>query len=182
VEEKMTGAISKITKHVSLRLVETSDAEFILSLRLDAEKNKHLSKVSNDLQAQIDWITGYKQRELAKKEYYFIIMGAQADELGAVRLYDFRDDSFCWGSWILVRNAPIHAAIESALAVYEIAFFELGFNRSHFDVRKENTRVVDFHRRFGATTTGEDDLNWYFELTRDSYELTKKRYQRYFVD
>lgn len=30
--------------------------------------------------------------------------------------------------------------------VYEFAFYNLGFNASHFDVRKDNDRVVAFHK------------------------------------
>jgi hypothetical protein len=48
-----------------MRLVEESDAEFILSLRTDESLNQFLSKTSTSLSAQIDWIRNYKIREEA---------------------------------------------------------------------------------------------------------------------
>jgi RimJ/RimL family protein N-acetyltransferase len=86
-----------------------------------------------------------------------------------VRLYDFQDDSFCWGSWILDRNKSRYAAIESAILVYDIGFDCLGFSRSHFDIRKENKRVIHFHERFGAKMIGEDEFNVYFNLSQPDY-------------
>ena len=67
--------------------------------------------------------------------------------------------------------------IDSAFAVYEFAFGHLGFLASHFEVRKENLRVVAFHKRFGADVVNEDDLNYCFQLTLDSYRRSKQRYR-----
>jgi len=124
---------AKLTKN---KLVSLNDAEFILSLRLDENKNKHLSSVANNLNAQKEWIESYKKREENNLEYYYIIVIGE-EKLGTVRLYDFKGDSFSWGSWILKKGVPPYAAIESALLVYEIAFYKLGFKCSHFDVRKD---------------------------------------------
>jgi RimJ/RimL family protein N-acetyltransferase len=167
------------TKNLQLRLAQVSDAEFILSLRLDASKNQYLSAVTNDLQAQRDWLAKYKVREQARQEYYFIIESHALEPLGVVRLYDFQGDSFCWGSWILKPGAPALAAIESALAVYETAFYALGFQRSHFEVRKGNSKVMDFHLRFGAVVVHEDDLEHHFCFEKLTYERTRLRYQRF---
>jgi hypothetical protein len=41
-------------------------------------------------------------------------------------------------------------------------------------VRKENERVIKFHKRFGAIETGEDELNYYFALTPPAYESFKR--------
>ena len=90
-----------------------------------------------------------------------------------MRLYDFRPDSFCWGSWILDHNKTRRAAIESALLVYEVGFNRMGYPGSHFDVRKENTKVIAFHQKFGAVINSEDAENVYMTLSRQSYELVK---------
>ena len=177
----MINIISNIVKHISFRLVSLNDAEFILSLRVDESKNKHLSSVENDLNAQKEWIESYKKREKNNLEYYYIIVIGK-EKLGAVRLYDFKGDSFSWGSWILKKGAPPYAAIESALLVYEIAFYKLGFKRSHFDVRKGNKKVVDFHSRFGGNIVSEDELNYYFNITKETYENTKKRYKKFLTE
>ena len=53
---------------------------------------------------------------------------------GVVRMYDFRHNSLL-----------------------------LGVDRSHFEVRKQNEKVVNFHEKFGATKTDEDELNFLSE-------------------
>lgn len=169
-----------IAKHISFHLVDIHDAEFILKLRSDKQKNRHLSSAQCSIEAQKNWIIEYKKREHIKQEYYYIISNLDAEDLGVVRLYDFKKDSFCWGSWILKSGAASYAAIESALLVYEIAFNQLGFLQSHFDVRKENTKVVKFHQRFGASIIKEDPLNYYFVIEKSTYNLAKSKYKKFF--
>jgi len=94
-------------------------------------------------------------------------------------MYDFQDHSFCWGSWLIKDNAPKTTAIESALQIYEFAFYTLNFTQSHFDVRKGNDKVVAFHKRFGAKIIDETDIDYYFIFQQKDYEETRKKYQRY---
>lgn len=166
-------------KHIKLREVEVSDAAFILSLRLDPRLNQFLSKTVNDLSRQEEWIREYHGKT---GEYYFIIESEHNIPLGTVRIYDIRDDSFCWGSWIIKKDAPIHAAIESALLVYEVGFYSLGFKKAHFDVRKNNDSVVAFHKRFGARVIDSDEINFYFSYTIEDYEKIKTKYRKYFSE
>jgi len=173
--------ISDIARHVRFRLAEKDDAPFILSLRLDPEKSRFISPVSDDLDAQVRLIGDYKQREAIGDEYYFIIESKEGEKLGTIRLYDFQEDSFCWGSWILKQDAPPYAAVESALSIYEIAIKRLGFKRSHTDVRKGNTSVRNFLLQFGAEITGEDDLNHYFRMSAEAYEKARKLYRRFLL-
>jgi RimJ/RimL family protein N-acetyltransferase len=161
---------------VSLREVRLCDAQFIFDLRNDPAKNRHLSATPGDVRMQEDFIANYLK---STTDYYFIIGDGSQRPVGTIRIYDIRGDSFCWGSWILADNAPKSAAIESVLLVYDFAFFSLHYARSHFDVRKQNNRVIDFHKRFGAAVTGEDALNYYFELTRPAYIEARQRYKRY---
>jgi RimJ/RimL family protein N-acetyltransferase len=171
--------ISNIARHILFRLVEASDAEFILSLRLDPEKSRFLSTTKDDIEAQRTWIQEYKEREKKNQEYYFIIENNTSEKLGVIRLYDFRNDSFCWGSWLLKHDAPPYAAIESVLSIYEIGLYRLGFNQSHTDVRKGNQAVLNFLLSFGAVITDEDELNYYFRMSRDAYEKAKLKYRRF---
>ena len=71
-------------------------------------------------------------------------------------------------------------AIESALLIYDFAFFSLHYPKAHFDVRKNNERVVNFHKRFGANVVREDALDFYFEYSREAYLSVRQRYSRYF--
>lgn len=126
-------------KTINLRDVEISDAEFILELRCDENKSKFLHKTQNDLAKQIEYIKNYKSKE---NEWYFLIESKSGEQLGTVRIYDvINNDDFCWGSWLIKNNAPTNTAIESALLIYEYAFYILGFTKVHFDVRKENLSV-----------------------------------------
>lgn len=162
-------------RSIDLRPAGEDDAAFILRLRLDPALNTHLSATAPELEPQRAWLRGCVADP---HQYYFVIEDQQGEAWGTVRLYDLlpAPDSFCWGSWIVRPGAPRKAAIESALLVYEFGFFRLGFGRSHFDVRKANTRVVDFHRRFGARTVGETEQDWLFHLDRADYEAVRLQY------
>ena len=156
------------SKTIFFRLAEPQDAQFIHSLRLDEKFNKHLSTVSNDVNKQFNWLLDYKKREKLGQEYYYIICrNSDSLPIGTVRIYDFIDNekSFCWGSWILNENKTRYAALESAILIYDFAFLELGYTRCHMDIRKENLRVIDFHKKFGVKIIGEteaDLLGHYF--------------------
>lgn len=158
-----------------MRFVEENDAEFILNLRLDERYNQHLSSVNSDVQAQKDWIRKYKEDEIARKQFYFIIERLDSTPCGTVRIYDLQEDSFCWGSWILNGNKTRYAAIESAFLVYQFGFDQLGFKKSHFDVRKENIGVISFHKKMGATSIGESEQDLFFEITKEAVQLKKEQ-------
>ncbi len=166
-------------KNINMRTVTTEDAEFIYNMRQNQHKTKFLSKVTGTVESQKEWIKNYKQREEDKKEFYFIIESKDEEKLGLVRMYDFKEDSFCWGSWLIKEDAPKTTAIESALQIYEFAFYTLNFSKSHFDVRKGNDKVIAFHKRFGAKIVDEDELNYFFNFEKSDYEITKEKYKRY---
>lgn len=169
--------MSLTSKTVKLRLVEESDAEFIVGLRIDEKYNKHLSAVTGDVDAQVNWIRRYKEDEANKQQFYFIIERLDGVRCGTVRVYDFAGDSFCWGSWILNEEKTRYAAIESAFLVYKFAFEELGFQKCHFDVRKGNERVISFHEKMGATRTGETELDYLFQITKEAVSESRAKLQ-----
>ena len=166
-------------KNINMRTVTTEDAEFIYNMRQNQNKTKYLSRVTGTVESQKEWIKNYKQREEEKKEFYFVIESKDERKLGLVRMYDFQDNSFCWGSWLIKEDAPKSTAIESALQIYEFGFYSLGFEKSHFDVRKENDKVIAFHQRFGAKIVDEDELDYFFNFEKRDYEIIKEKYKRY---
>lgn len=163
-------------KTLVLRNAEVKDAEFILSLRTDGRKAMYLTQTSPELQRQIEWLKGYAEKT---DQAYFIIESQAGAPLGTVRLYDPQGDSFCWGSWVLAADAPGAAAIESALMVYAYATEHLGFQASHFDVRKGNERVWRFHERFGAVRVAASDLDYFYQIAREKILLARTRYKKY---
>lgn len=158
-----------------LRDASCDDAAFILGLRTDERKARHLSATANDVAAQRSWLEGYAKSD---DQAYFIIEHEEKP-IGTVRLYDAQGDSFCWGSWILADGAPMHAALESALMVYAFATDHLGFKRAHFEVRKANERVWKFHERFGATRQRETEQDVYMKIGPEEIARSRTRYRRY---
>ena len=102
------------SKSIRLRLIESADAEFILKLRVDERYNQFLSAVTPNIEMQREWIASYKNDEHKKLQYYFIIERNDGTPCGTVRLYDFKGDSFTWGSWILNEDKTPYSALESA--------------------------------------------------------------------
>ena len=166
-------------KNINLRVAEIEDAKFIYNLRQNVNKTQYLSKVDGTVEDQREWLRKYKERENDKKEFYFIIESKVGEKLGLARMYDFKDNSFCWGSWLIKDNAPKTTAIESALQIYEFGFYQLGFNQSHFDVRIGNDKVISFHQRFGAKIIDKDELDYFFNFKKIDYEIVKEKYKRY---
>ena len=158
------------SKSIRLRLIETTDAEFVLNLRLDEKYNQFLSPVAPSLENQIKWIQSYKEKEVAGKEFYFIIERLDGVRCGTVRVYDIVGNQFTWGSWILNEDKTRYSSIESAMLVYKFAFVSKDFERSVFDVMKGNEKVISFHEKFGAKRTANDEVNVYFELSKEDYQ------------
>lgn len=163
--------ILKSPPSIEMRLARPSDASYIYSLRINPQYNQHLSLAPPNIDAQEKFLEGYVAREKAGLEYYFIIKNkVTGKDCGTVRIYDLLDDSFCWGSWILDAEKTRFAALESALFIYDFGFGLLNFGASHFDVRKDNARVITFHERFGAKRVGENEVDVFFNLSRGDLE------------
>lgn len=172
---RIRKALKVAGKTLTFRDASVADAAFILSLRTDTEKNRFLSAVSGELADQVAWLERYSRGD---DQAYFIIE-YQGDPIGTVRLYDQQGESFCWGSWVLQSTRPNHAAMESALMVYAYAVDHLGFQAAHFDVRKGNERVWQFHERFGAQRVAEIELDYLYRLDVAAIASSRQRYSRF---
>lgn len=162
--------------NLRLRFVEPSDAAYILSLRTDARYNAHLSEVTGSLDDQQTWIKAYKTREAAREELYYLIERRDTSRpCGTVRLYDIKEDSFAWGSWILDESKPPKAALESALLSFGVGFERLGLSWALIDVRRENKHAIEFYRRFGMTEVGKDQRNLYFHIQKEAVFQTRAK-------
>ena len=71
---KILKAKRLVGKTLIFRNVETSDVNFILSLRTDSEKSKYLNKTSSDVSRQVAWLENYTNKD---EEAYFIIENKQ---------------------------------------------------------------------------------------------------------
>jgi hypothetical protein len=154
---------------LTFRLVEESDAQFILSLRTDKKRARYLSATDDDLQKQTEWIRAYKERENEQKEYYVLFEDDNRQPLGVFRLYDINDENFTSGSWLIKPGCDEFVGLKSDLFVGFLANEILNLGDCFFDVRKENKKVLRYHKMF-AKVIAEDDLNIYFVLDKAAYQ------------
>jgi RimJ/RimL family protein N-acetyltransferase len=164
---------------VYFRLVDLSDAEFILNLRLDPKNSVNLSPTDSSLDKQIAWLQGYKEREAVGQEFYYIIHRRDNDlPIGTIRIYDFdiRKSSFCWGSWILNSDKTISAALESCIFIFDKGFYEFGFYHNHGNIVKTNTKVIRFHKKLSIAIVDEDERLVYNSYPRQVYEQNRDRF------
>lgn len=164
-----------VGKNLVFRNAELSDAEFILKLRIDENKSRNISFGAITVAQQEDWLRKYAERD---REVYFIIENKQSERIGTIRLYDQKDDSFCWGSWIVVDGAPTTVAVESMLMIYLYALDTLGFSSAYFQVNKANQSVWKFKERFGATRVAENEIEYHYIITKEAMRESMKRYQK----
>lgn len=160
VSEKLNG------KYVNLREVTVDDADFILSLRCNESKSRFLHKTEYNLENQVAYIKNYFE---IPDEWYFIIENKKGERIGTYRIYDVQGDSFCIGSWLMIDGVSPAESFESDWILRMYGFDVLGFKRIHFDVRKGNKKVIAYHKMVGARITGETELDWLWEITRDEY-------------
>lgn len=158
---------------IYLRLVEESDAEFILSLRTNPKLNAHISYTSPSLPEQVKWINEYKIKELHGLEYYYIAHDQYGNRYGTIRLYNFDERSFELGSWVFMPNSPLGIAAKAHLMGLEIGFDQLNADYCRIVVRKNNIAVVRYILGFNATIAFEDDIDYHFHLTKESFYTHK---------
>ena len=158
---------------IDLRLVQLDDAAFIHGLRTDQSLNEHLSEVTGPVEDQCCWTTNYKECELSRCEYYFIIERKNGIRCGAVRLYNIKGDRFTWVSWILNHNKPRKAALESALFSFYFGFETIELAVANVEVQVNNTRAIEFYRRFGMIEINLTEQEIFFLLTRMQFDANK---------
>lgn len=169
-----------VGNNIILRLAEIYDASFIMNLRINGQKTKYLSRVDDDVEKQKIWLSDYKAREIRGEEFYFVICNKTNMPCGTVRVYDFKDESFSWGSWLInSKAAPFTAGIESALLIYEFAFKHLHLKKCHFEVVTENTKVRSFHEKMGAWACSSDQIKTYFNYDKITYDKIRTKYIKY---
>ena len=171
---RLPSVFEKSKYGLHARLVEESDAEFILSLRTNETLSRFLHPTDDDVEKQREWIRSYKEREARGEEYYFIY-DVDGKPLGVNRIYSIKGKECTGGSWICRPQSDYKKAIATLLFIRDIMFETLGFEKELFDVRKENHNVIKTHKMMGATITGESDIDYFFELGKDKYFESRNR-------
>lgn len=165
---------------IRLRFVEIKDSEFILSLRNDERLGKFISKTSNRLSDQEQWISNYKKRELKGEEFYFIVEDSQGERYGVTRLSDLKKGiPFELGSWLFSRESPPGMAIKADVIAKEVGFDTLGFNVCKFNVRRDNKSVLNYHLRYEPLIVEETDIDIYFNLSKENFNKGKQKFLKF---
>lgn len=170
----------EITKYgVTVRLVTEDDAEFITRLRSDERLGRFIHASNGDVEAQKKWVTEYKKRENEGIEYYFIFL-KDGIPYGLERIYniDWTHLSFTSGSWLCEKDTAMEYTLLTLVIAYEIAYDMLGLKINLFDVRKENKKVLKFHRNIMCSHQyAETELDYLFMSTPETRKNSKlKKY------
>lgn len=133
-----------------VRLVREEDAEFIVRLRTDEKLSKYIHPTENNIQKQIDYIKGYKEREARGEDYYFIFL-YQNQSVGVARLYNITEQCFTFGSWLFVPDIPFWVSAAGALITREIGFEMLDkeLEKEVDGTHEDNKGVISFSKMLG---------------------------------
>jgi hypothetical protein len=174
--------IERLSEHASnyglnVRLVKENDAHKILELRTNLQLSKHLHRTEANIEKQKLYLRDYKNREEKGIEYYFafLIIG-NSEPIGFYRIHniDFKNKSFSIGSWIFQQEIPENLAIFGDIISKEFGFEFLNLETCYFDVRRNNKKVLDYHKLFSPTFIREDEEeNNYFYLRKKDFEENK---------
>lgn len=171
---KLSNPISG--KYINLRTAEISDAEFILSLRLNKKLSQYLKSTDPSIEKQKLWI---EQKQKQKNDYHMIIELKDGSKIGVIAIYDIKDGIFEWGRWIISPNSPIYVSLESCYLAYNFAFNTLGLRVTKGKIRKNNKSVLRFHLNYGAEITKEDDIYIYISYHKNDFNSDSSFFQKY---
>ena len=161
---------------MNLRTAEITDAEFILSLRLNKELGRYLKKTDPSIEQQKIWI---EQKQRKKNDYHMIIELKDTTRVGIIAVYDIKDSVFEWGRWIITPNSPIYISIESCYLAYDFAFNTLGLNITKSKIKKNNITVLGFHLNYGAKIIKEGDVYVYISYHKNNFISNSSFFQKY---
>ncbi len=158
-------------KYVNLREITLNDAAFVVALRC-SPKAKYLNPTKNDVSLQQRYIANYFHK---KDEWYFIVEDKVGKALGTIRIYNVCGTRFEAGSWLMSNEANIAQSLEGEYLLKNYAYHILGFHVNHFEVRKANKKVIQFHKAYGARIVRECEMDYFFELTKDEFDYNKHK-------
>ena len=163
-------------KYVNLRTAETSDAEFILSLRLNKKLSRYIKSTDPSIEKQKNWI---EKKQNQKNDYHMIIELKNGIKVGVVAVYDINDGVFEWGRWLILPNSPIYVSIESCYLVYNFAFNTLELKKTISKIRKNNKNALKFHLSYGVSVLKEDAKYIYILFSKDDFNNTTIFFQNF---
>ncbi|AYF43045.1 hypothetical protein BALOs_0021 [Halobacteriovorax sp. BALOs_7] len=135
---------------ITLRPVTTRYSEDIIKLRTDKIISKYLNKTVPSIEKQNEWLSSQINKN---GDYYFAIIDNKTDKLiGTISLYNIdKEDTAEFGRWICIGNSL--QSTESVLLLHDFGFNVIKLKKIYSRTVAENTKTLNFHKRFGATQT-----------------------------
>lgn len=179
----LEDGLIRVTQNISFKLVSVSDADFITRLRTVEGKSQYVSTISCDVEAQKQWISQYKCREARGEEYYFLIVCDGMGNVGTARMYNPREGSWEWGSWVVLRGLDVRRSLESLFAIYEYAFSVLNlYKPQRLVVVKGNLDAMRANALMGAKKVEENQESVFFEISRADFLENRHKFLKYILE
>lgn len=131
-------------KYVSLRSVEESDAEFILSVRNDPRISKYLPPLNITVEQQKQWIIRQRADD---DSYYFLMLLPNGEPIGSISVYDIVGNTAETGRFCSLGDPASN--IEAAILLTDFCFDELNLNSIHIWVYEGNKSVLKLNEGLG---------------------------------
>lgn len=156
-------------KYVTLRSVEESDAEFILSVRNNPRISKYLPPLNITIEQQQKWIS--KQRA-DNDSYYFLLETPIGEPIGTLSIYDIVDNHGEGGRSCCI-GEPF-ASIEASVLLNDFIFNTLKLSYTIIWVYEGNKAVLSLNKSFGyewqeCRTDEKGEPFRVGKLTKDNY-------------
>ena len=180
---RLSSDFSLVKYGMNVRLVDETDADFIVKLRTSPKVSQFLHYTEKNVEVQRRWINEYKDREEKGLEYYFIFL-VDGERKGLYRLYNIHGNIFTGGSWLFEDNAPMEFSIGALLIGLDIAFDVLNLNLCDLydGVHEDNKKVLWFNKLIGVefselkeTPSGRFHIG---KLTKESYKSRRNKVEK----
>lgn len=155
---------------LKVRLINENDADFILSLRANPNRTKHMITLDCNLERQRKWIQEYKEREKEGLDYYFIYTNAKGIPIGVNRAssIDHSTKTSKSSSWITVEGLKSEP-LKMLIIGNEIIFNLIGVESSWGEVQKNNDRAIKIFKLFGYKFDTSDTEFCDFSLSKEDF-------------
>ena len=167
---KLPGNFSLEKYGLKVRLVNESDADFILSLRANPNRTKYMVTLNDEVESQKKWIQEYKTREEKGLDYYFIYSNGEGKPLGVNRIshLDFDAKSGKSSSWIAIEGLK-YETLKMLLIGNEIVFNLIGIDISWGEVFKNNSSAIKIFKLFGYKLEDVGEEYYNFTLIKSDF-------------
>ncbi len=175
-------------KKVTLRCINSTDAEFIVAIRSDPDLNE-LSTGAISIDIHRKWYEEYLEKE--NDVYWVVLNQITGEKIGTTALYniDLNSNKAESGRTILLRQYR-DLALDTLYAVFVYAFYEIGLNKIYAKVREDEKSILRFDQKIGFSVEGllrQDYWNgkkfismYLISMLKDEFLDKKILYENYF--